>query len=118
MHGAGRSLGPGAEPSAAAAGPSAPSRPRPGAIHRRAHERALLHRIARCESSFRPGLIYDAGRYRGAFQFDIETWRSVGGRGDPAAAPPSEQRRRALILLRRRGLRPWPVCGPRAANRP
>ena len=49
--------------------------------------------------------------YYGAYQFDIPTWRSVGGTGDPAAASPAEQDYRALLLLRARGTRPWPNCG-------
>jgi hypothetical protein len=79
-----------------------------------AQERRLLERIAQCESSGDPRSLYDAGRYRGIYQFDMETWRSVGGRGDPASASPRQQRRLARRLLRRRGLAPWPVCGPRA----
>jgi hypothetical protein len=51
------------------------------------------------------------GTYRGAYQFDLPTWASVGGRGDPAAAPPLEQDYRAVVLLQRRGTAPWPVCG-------
>jgi hypothetical protein len=49
--------------------------------------------------------------YRGAYQFDLRTWASVGGAGDPAAAPPAEQDARALELYRRSGRRPWPACG-------
>lgn len=49
--------------------------------------------------------------YRGLYQFDCQTWRSVGGSGDPAAASPAEQRRRAAILQGQRGNSPWPVCG-------
>lgn len=52
-------------------------------------------------------------RYRGAYQFDRATWRSVGGTGDPASAPPDEQDNRAHELYRRRGWQPWPICGRR-----
>lgn len=49
--------------------------------------------------------------YRGAYQFDRATWKSVGGEGDPAQASPAEQDLRAKILYADRGRKPWPVCG-------
>ncbi|RMH71483.1 MAG: transglycosylase, partial [Actinomyces sp.] len=52
-----------------------------------------------------------SGIYRGAYQFDRQTWRTVGGTGDPAAAPPAEQDARARELYARRGSQPWPICG-------
>lgn len=54
--------------------------------------------------------------YRGLYQFDCQTWRSVGGSGDPAAASPAEQRARAEILRSQRGNQPWPVCGQGGAS--
>jgi hypothetical protein len=51
--------------------------------------------------------------YRGAYQFDYQTWRSVGGTGDPAAASPAEQDYRARLLYQARGRQPWPACGRR-----
>jgi hypothetical protein len=51
------------------------------------------------------------GGYRGLYQFDCQTWRSVGGSGDPAAASPAEQTKRAAILQSQRGTSPWPNCG-------
>jgi len=51
------------------------------------------------------------GQYRGAYQFDSQTWASVGGTGDPAAASPAEQDSRALQLQAQRGSNPWPNCG-------
>ena len=74
-------------------------------------EISTLARIRRCESGGNYSIVSRSGRYRGAYQFDIPTWRSVGGSGDPAAASPAEQDYRALLLLRARGTRPWPVCG-------
>jgi hypothetical protein len=47
------------------------------------------------------------GRYRGAYQFDQQTWNGVGGTGDPAAASPAEQDYRATILYEQRGNQPW-----------
>jgi hypothetical protein len=76
-----------------------------------AAESAILAKIRRCESRGNYSIVSPSGRYRGAYQFDIPTWRSVGGTGDPAAASPAEQDYRALLLLRARGTRPWPNCG-------
>lgn len=70
-----------------------------------------LQAIARCESGGDPGAVGGGGAYRGKYQFDRQTWSSVGGSGDPAAAPEAEQDRRAQVLLQRRGTSPWPVCG-------
>lgn len=53
----------------------------------------------------------DSPTYRGAYQFDAETWASVGGSGDPAAASPGEQDSRAQRLYAVRGSAPWPQCG-------
>jgi soluble lytic murein transglycosylase-like protein len=71
---------------------------------------AILKRIARCESGGNPRAIAPGGTYRGKYQFDRQTWRSMGGKGDPARASEAEQDRRALALLRERGTSPWPNC--------
>lgn len=42
--------------------------------------------------------------------FDLQTWRSVGGSGDPIGAPEAEQDRRAATLYAQRGGQPWPNC--------
>jgi hypothetical protein len=73
--------------------------------------RALLGRIAFCESKGNPRAIGGGGSFRGKYQFTYGTWRAVGGRGDPAAAPEAEQDLRAAMLLKRSGSSPWPVCG-------
>lgn len=70
----------------------------------------ILKKIARCESGGNPRAISPSGRYRGKYQFDLQTWRSVGGQGDPAKATEAEQDRRALRLYRKRGTAPWPNC--------
>lgn len=70
----------------------------------------ILQRIAQCESGGNPRAISPGGTYRGKYQFDLQTWRSVGGRGDPARASEAEQDRRALKLMRARGTSPWPNC--------
>lgn len=70
----------------------------------------LLESIALCESGGDPTLVSASGKYRGKYQFDRETWRSVGGKGDPAAAPEAEQDQRAAALMAQRGPSAWPVC--------
>jgi hypothetical protein len=67
--------------------------------------------IARCESGGDPTAVSPGGRYRGKYQFDLRTWRTVNGGGDPALAPEHVQDRLARKLLLRRGTAPWPVCG-------
>ncbi len=67
--------------------------------------------LRRCESTDDYAAVSPSGVYRGAYQFDIPTWYTVGGRGDPAQAPPEEQDARARELYARRGHQPWPVCG-------
>jgi resuscitation-promoting factor RpfB len=70
-----------------------------------------LAAIRACESSGNYGAVSANGRYRGAYQFDQQTWQSVGGSGDPASASPSEQDARASRLRSQRGSNPWPNCG-------
>ncbi|MFT4034411.1 MAG: transglycosylase family protein [Patulibacter sp.] len=74
-------------------------------------EQTILDQVATCESQGDPQAISPNGTYRGKYQFDRATWRTVGGSGDPAAASEAEQDQRAAILLRQRGTGPWPVCG-------
>ena len=70
-----------------------------------------LAAIRQCESSGDYSAVSPSGTYRGAYQFDQQTWESVGGSGDPAAASPAEQDHRAQLLYAQRGAQPWPVCG-------
>jgi hypothetical protein len=70
-----------------------------------------LASIRQCESGGNYRAISPGGAYRGAYQFDYQTWGSVGGSGDPAAASPAEQDKRAAMLYAQRGAQPWPVCG-------
>jgi peptidoglycan hydrolase-like protein with peptidoglycan-binding domain len=72
---------------------------------------ATLQRIAQCESGGNPSAVSADGTYRGKYQFDRETWRAMGGSGDPADASEAEQDRIAAALLAQRGTAPWPVCG-------
>jgi peptidoglycan hydrolase-like protein with peptidoglycan-binding domain len=71
---------------------------------------ATLEQIAECESGGDPTAVSPDGRYRGKYQFTRATWRSLGGRGDPAKAPEAEQDRLARLLLERQGPSAWPHC--------
>ncbi|GAA1680548.1 transglycosylase family protein [Kribbella sp. NPDC056951] len=72
---------------------------------------AAWRKVANCESSGNPRAVSPNGKYFGLFQFDKQTWRSVGGSGSPAQASPAEQLMRAKKLYAQRGNSPWPVCG-------
>jgi LysM repeat protein len=71
---------------------------------------AAWRKVADCESGGNPRAVNPAGYY-GLFQFDLQTWRSVGGSGNPANASAAEQLMRAKKLYAERGASPWPVCG-------
>ena len=62
-------------------------------------------RLRACESSGRYDVVATHQHY-GAYQFDLPTWRSVGGEGLPSAASVEEQDYRALVLYRMRGWQP------------
>lgn len=81
------------------------------ALGRRGQRAPDWHALAMCESTDDPRAVSPSGRYRGLYQFDLHTWRSVGGTGDPARATRSEQTRRAQQLYAERGRQPWPYCG-------
>ena len=66
--------------------------------------------LRRCESGGNYASNTGNGFY-GAYQFDLQTWRSVGGSGLPSAAEPWEQDARARALYAARGDAPWPICG-------
>jgi hypothetical protein len=70
-----------------------------------------LEAIAACESGGNPSAVGGGGAYRGKYQFDLQTWASVGGTGDPAAASEAEQDQRAAALYAQAGSSPWPTCG-------
>ena len=69
-----------------------------------------LDAIAACESGGDPTAVNAAGYY-GKYQFDMGTWASVGGSGNPAEASEAEQDMRASMLYAQAGSTPWPVCG-------
>jgi resuscitation-promoting factor RpfB len=71
---------------------------------------SILRQIAECESGGDPTAVSPGGQYRGKYQFSVDTWRNLGGEGDPAEASEAEQDRLALKLYRRAGTSPWPNC--------
>src|SRR5438445_12186064 len=92
-----------------------------GTVHHKKHHKAHkashhvklpkeLKKIAMCESGGNPRAVSPSGRYRGKYQFDMETWHSLGGHGDPAKAPEWYQDKLALKLYRERGTAPLPNC--------
>jgi murein DD-endopeptidase MepM/ murein hydrolase activator NlpD len=89
---------------------SSRSEDRPKASSGKANLSGAWAKVANCESSGNPRAVNAAGYY-GLFQFDLQTWRSVGGSGNPAKASAAEQLMRAKKLYAQRGASPWPVCG-------
>ncbi|MFJ8693567.1 ubiquitin-like domain-containing protein [Streptomyces roseolilacinus] len=69
--------------------------------------------LAWCESGNRPDAVDPSGTYGGLYQFDLRTWRSLGGAGRPQDASAAEQTYRAKKLYVQRGASPWPHCGRR-----
>ncbi|MHA3700962.1 transglycosylase family protein [Jatrophihabitans sp. YIM 134969] len=66
--------------------------------------------LAQCESGGNPRAVNPAGYY-GLYQFDLSTWASNGGTGNPVDATPAVQTAVAATLYLARGRAPWPVCG-------
>jgi hypothetical protein len=74
------------------------------------HPSGTLARIAQCESGGNPRAVNPNGHY-GKYQFDLQTWQSVGGSGNPVNASEAEQDKRAAILYSQRGGQPWECKG-------
>jgi transglycosylase-like protein len=75
---------------------------------------AKLERIAVCETRWNGHarwFLNSGNGYYGGLQFDLSTWKSVGGRGYPHHNSKLEQKYRAVRLIKQRGYRPWPRCG-------
>lgn len=89
------------EQAAPSEAPPAPQEPSDGSV---------WHRLAQCESGGNPRAVNPSGKYRGAFQFDLRTWRSVGMSGDPINHSFAQQLAAAQRLQASRGWSPWPRC--------
>jgi hypothetical protein len=70
-------------------------------------------RVADCESGRNPNALGYDGKYRGAFQFSLSTWRHAprSPGGDPVAYSYRTQAFVAVRLMRRDGKGHWPSCG-------
>lgn len=66
--------------------------------------------LARCESGGNPRAVSSSGRYRGAFQFSLATWQSIGYSGDPIDHPYAVQLQAAQKLQAQSGWGQWPSC--------
>ncbi|MEV5747897.1 transglycosylase family protein [Actinoallomurus sp. NPDC052308] len=69
--------------------------------------------LAKCESGGNPRAVNPAGYY-GLYQFNRQSWATVGGSGLPSDAPAAEQTYRAQLLYNRvngRWQGQWPNCG-------
>ena len=69
--------------------------------------------LAACESGGNASVVSSNGLYHGLYQFDAQTWQSVGGSGVASDASAAEQTQRAQKLYDSRGSQPRPVCGAR-----
>jgi hypothetical protein len=68
------------------------------------------YRLRMCESGNNYAINTGNGYY-GAYQFDLSTWRSVGGTGYAHQASPAVQDALALKLWQQRGWSPWACDG-------
>jgi hypothetical protein len=84
------------------------------------HIRNFLGPVGACESAtgshnLRVGLraLNPSGKYRGRYQFDLDSWDGAGGEGDPINASWLEQAFRAVRWLKLTSIKSWPECGQR-----
>ena len=92
---------------AQASGGYRPAAARPAAANYAPGSPGLFQQIRQKESGGNYAINTGNGYY-GAYQFDLATWRGVGGTGLPSQATPAEQDMRAQMLYDRRGCSPWP----------
>ena len=76
-------------------------------------EHGWAHKTSQCESGQDPKALGDGGRYRGAFMFTRNAWKTSpkSPGGDPIDYTWQTQAVVAIMLKHRDGTRPWPVCG-------
>lgn len=73
--------------------------------------------LARCESGGRADAVSRSGKYFGAFQFSLQTWRGIGMSGSPIDHPYEVQLGAAQRLQARSGWGQWPTCARRLGLR-
>lgn len=93
--------------------PTAPAPPRPPKPNRPPATGDVWGALAACESGGNPGAHGGGGRYHGAFQFALATWRSLGYGGDPHEHSYEVQLEAAKRLQARSGWGQWPRCARR-----
>ena len=76
----------------------------------RAAGEGIWRALAVCESGGNPRSVSASGRYRGAFQFSLSTWHSLGMGGDPIDHSYAVQLDAAKRLQARSGWGQWPSC--------
>lgn len=76
-------------------------------------DKRWANRVANCESGKDPDAVALKGRYRGAFMFTRDAWKTSpkSPGGDPIDYSYRTQAVVAVHLKKRDGTRPWPVCG-------
>ena len=86
--------------------------------HREVLTAGQLSQLRTCESTDNYAAIGGGGAYRGAYQFNRQTWNGVARRHypwlvrvDPARAEPWWQDAMARALWSESGRSPWPHCG-------
>ena len=77
------------------------------------NQKRWAHKTSECESGGDPRAIGGGGRYRGAFQFTIPTWKNApkSPGADPIRYAWKTQAVVAVLLKHAAGTSPWPVCG-------
>lgn len=93
---------------------AAPARAQRGAAR---SDAGVWHALARCESNNNPRAVSASGTYRGAFQFSLSTWHSLGYGGDPIDHSYAVQLEAAKRLQARSGWGQWPKCSRRLGLR-
>lgn len=73
--------------------------------------------LARCESGGNPRAVGGGGRYFGAFQFSLGSWRAAGMSGNPVDYDYGTQVAAAQRLQARSGWGQWPNCARRLGLR-
>jgi hypothetical protein len=73
--------------------------------------------LARCESGGNPRAVGGGGRYFGAFQFSLGSWRAAGMSGNPVDYDYGTQVAAAQRLQARSGWGQWPHCSRRLGLR-
>ena len=69
--------------------------------------------LAQCESGGNAQAVGGGGRYYGAFQFSLATWRSLGYSGSPTDHSYETQKAAAQRLVARSGWSQFPSCSRR-----